>query len=149
MTIDTPPKTARTAITLCGSLRRDSINEHLRRHLSAKLREACVLIVGPPGSGKTTLLDSIIAGLVRCADTVVWGIDVGKRGGAFRKWSSDLPPGATRGVWPIAANHRQALDMINAAIRIAEDRATGSKLLAMSAAQPQIEIVIDEGAEIL
>ena len=44
MTIDTPPKTARTAITLCGSLRRDSINEHLRRHLSAKLREAGVAV---------------------------------------------------------------------------------------------------------
>jgi energy-coupling factor transporter ATP-binding protein EcfA2 len=117
--------------------------------ISAKLREACVLIVGPPGSGKTTLLDAMIAGLVRCADTVVWGIDVGKRGGAFRKWSSDLPAGATRGVWPIASTHRQALDMVTAAIRIAEDRATGSKLLTMSAAQPQIMIVIDEGAEIL
>ena len=41
MTIDPPP---RTAITLCGSLRRDSINEHLRRHLSAKLREAGVAV---------------------------------------------------------------------------------------------------------
>ncbi len=30
------------AITICGSLRRDSINEHLRRHMSAKLREAGV-----------------------------------------------------------------------------------------------------------
>lgn len=117
--------------------------------ISAKLREACALIVGPPGSGKTTLLDSVIAGLVRCADTVVWGIDVGKRGGAFRKWSSDLPAGAVRGVWPIASTHRQALDMINAAIRVAEDRVTGSKLLTMSAAMPQIEIVVDEGAEIL
>lgn len=33
---------ARTAITLCGSLRHQSINEILRRHLSAKLREADV-----------------------------------------------------------------------------------------------------------
>lgn len=32
----------RTAITLCGSLRRDSINEILRRHMSLKLREAGV-----------------------------------------------------------------------------------------------------------
>lgn len=32
----------RTAITLCGSLRRDSINEILRRHMSTKLREAGV-----------------------------------------------------------------------------------------------------------
>lgn len=38
---DTPQ---RTAITLCGSLRRDSINEVLRRHISMKLREAGVAV---------------------------------------------------------------------------------------------------------
>jgi NAD(P)H-dependent FMN reductase len=32
----------KTAITLCGSLRKNSINEVLRRHLSQKLREADV-----------------------------------------------------------------------------------------------------------
>lgn len=36
-----PPK---TAITLCGSLRTGSINELLRRHMSAKLREAGVAV---------------------------------------------------------------------------------------------------------
>jgi chromate reductase len=35
---------ARTAITLCGSLRKDSINEVLRRHMSARLREAGVAV---------------------------------------------------------------------------------------------------------
>jgi NAD(P)H-dependent FMN reductase len=34
----------KTAITLCGSLRKDSINEILRRHMSAKLREAGVAV---------------------------------------------------------------------------------------------------------
>jgi NAD(P)H-dependent FMN reductase len=34
----------KTAITLCGSLRKDSINEHLRRHMSARLREAGVAV---------------------------------------------------------------------------------------------------------
>lgn len=34
----------KTAITICGSLRRDSINEVLRRHMSAKLREAGVAV---------------------------------------------------------------------------------------------------------
>lgn len=34
----------KTAITLCGSLRTDSINEVLRRHMSAKLREAGVAV---------------------------------------------------------------------------------------------------------
>jgi chromate reductase, NAD(P)H dehydrogenase (quinone) len=33
---------SRTAITLCGSLRKGSINEILRRHMSMKLREAGV-----------------------------------------------------------------------------------------------------------
>ena len=34
----------KTAITLCGSLRKDAINEHLRRHMSLKLREAGVAV---------------------------------------------------------------------------------------------------------
>jgi NAD(P)H-dependent FMN reductase len=34
----------KTAITLCGSLRKGSINEVLRRHLSRKLREAGVAV---------------------------------------------------------------------------------------------------------
>lgn len=42
MTIDTP--SPKTAITICGSLRKDSINEPLRRHMSAKLREAGVIV---------------------------------------------------------------------------------------------------------
>ena len=40
---DAPP-VPRTAITLCGSLRKGSINEILRRHMSAKLREAGVTV---------------------------------------------------------------------------------------------------------
>ncbi|HEV7277831.1 MAG TPA: NADPH-dependent FMN reductase [Devosiaceae bacterium] len=35
---------ARTAITLCGSLRKGSVNEVLRRHMSEKLREAGVAV---------------------------------------------------------------------------------------------------------
>ena len=38
------PTSPKTAITLCGSLRKDSINEVLRRHMSAKLREAGVAV---------------------------------------------------------------------------------------------------------
>lgn len=41
MTDTAPPK---TAITICGSLRKDSINEPLRRHMSAKLSEAGVIV---------------------------------------------------------------------------------------------------------
>jgi chromate reductase len=39
-----PPHAPRTAITLCGSLRSGSVNEVLRRHMSAKLREAGVAV---------------------------------------------------------------------------------------------------------
>jgi NAD(P)H-dependent FMN reductase len=42
MTTETPIQ--KTAITICGSLRKDSINEHLRRHMSLKLREAGVAV---------------------------------------------------------------------------------------------------------
>jgi chromate reductase, NAD(P)H dehydrogenase (quinone) len=38
---DTPPK---TAITLCGSIRKGSVNEILRTHISQKLREAGVVV---------------------------------------------------------------------------------------------------------
>jgi NAD(P)H-dependent FMN reductase len=41
---DTSPPSPRTAVTLCGSLRKDSINEVLRRHMSLKLREAGVRV---------------------------------------------------------------------------------------------------------
>jgi chromate reductase len=44
MTIEAALPKTKTAITLCGSLRRDSINEPLRRHMSAKLREAGVVV---------------------------------------------------------------------------------------------------------
>ena len=40
----TDSPSSRTAITLCGSLRRNSINEILRRHLSGKLTEAGVAV---------------------------------------------------------------------------------------------------------
>jgi chromate reductase, NAD(P)H dehydrogenase (quinone) len=43
MSDSTTPST-RTAITICGSLRKDSINEPLRKHLSMKLREAGVTV---------------------------------------------------------------------------------------------------------
>ena len=36
--------TLKTAITLCGSLRKGSINEVLRQHMSGKLREAGVAV---------------------------------------------------------------------------------------------------------
>ena len=39
-----PQASPRTAITLCGSLRKGSINEVLRRHMSVKLREAGVQV---------------------------------------------------------------------------------------------------------
>jgi NAD(P)H-dependent FMN reductase len=41
---DPTPSQARTAVTLCGSLRTGSINEILRRHMSGKLREAGVAV---------------------------------------------------------------------------------------------------------
>lgn len=38
------PQTPKTAVTLCGSLRKGSYNEILRRYVSAKLREAGVSV---------------------------------------------------------------------------------------------------------
>ena len=80
---DTPaPK---TALTLCGSLRKDSINEVLRRHMSAKLTEAGVTVTdldlaefGMPifnfdieAAGETPEAAKRLAELFRSTDIVV------------------------------------------------------------------------------
>jgi S-DNA-T family DNA segregation ATPase FtsK/SpoIIIE len=106
------------------------------------------LMGGATGGGKTNTLNVLTAGIVSCNDTVVWYIDVAKKGQAAAPWSPCLD-------W-IARTPAEAVAMLAAAVRIIEAR---SDELARTAAhdgdddkvlpspkQPQLILIIDEGA---
>ncbi|MFB7312967.1 DNA translocase FtsK [Streptomyces sp. NPDC056192] len=137
------------------------------------LREACALILGPPGSGKSTFVDGILAGFARCVDVLVWVIDL-KGGAVGMPWvrpyleaqglidpvpGQDRAPEDTRpGVDWIASTPAEALLMLTVALVINTARQQGyqelmvrknTTLLPVSANLPQIELVVDEGAELL
>lgn len=137
------------------------------------LREACALILGPPGSGKSTFVDGILAGFARCTDVLTWVIDL-KGGAVGIPWTRPyleaqrlLPP--TPGQDPVPENTRPGVDwiahtpaeallMLTVALAINTARQQGyqellnakdTTLLPVSAKIPQIELVVDEGAELL
>ncbi|GAA0464175.1 hypothetical protein ACFQ2B_40665 [Streptomyces stramineus] len=137
------------------------------------LREACALILGPPGSGKSTFMDVIIAGFARCVDVVTWVIDL-KMGAIGIPWvtpwlearglidpddpDDKAPAGTKPGIDWLASTPKEAIRMLKAALRINKARQLhyqklmrkmDTTLLPISATLPQIEILIDEGAEIL
>ncbi|MEV8476207.1 hypothetical protein [Streptomyces sp. NPDC051173] len=137
------------------------------------LREACALILGPPGSGKSTFMDVIIAGFARCVDVVTWVIDL-KQGAVGIPWvtpwleargliepddpDDKAPDGTKPGIDWLASTPKEAIRMLKAALRINRARQLhyqklmrkmDTTLLPISPDLPQIEILIDEGAEIL
>ncbi|GAA2484780.1 hypothetical protein GCM10010406_21280 [Streptomyces thermolineatus] len=137
------------------------------------LREACALILGPPGSGKSTFIDAIIAGFARCTDVLTFVVDF--KGGAIGlPWvrpylealgllqpvdgTTPAPKGTRPGVDWLASTPEEAVRMFRALIAINEARQQqyqdlmlrhDTTLLPVSADLPQIEVVIDEGAELL
>jgi hypothetical protein len=137
------------------------------------LREACALILGPPGSGKSTFVDGILTGFARCTDVLTFVIDL--KGGAvgipwarpYLEAQGHLPttPGQQKapentkpGVDWIAHTPAEALLMLSVALAINTARQQGyqelmnakdTTLLPVSAKLPQIELVVDEGAELL
>jgi hypothetical protein len=109
------------------------------------------LMGGATGSGKTNTLNVLTAGIVSCCDTVVWYIDVAKKGQAAAPWGPSLD-------W-IAKTPAEAVAMLSAGVRIIEVR---SDALAREAAldgdedkvvpsrqQPHLIIIIDEAAGLL
>ncbi|MFD4864594.1 hypothetical protein [Streptomyces sp. NPDC058412] len=124
------------------------------------LREQCALVVGPTGSGKTNMVHTILAGFARCTDVITWVIDL-NAGSAGLPWVRTDPAHGTAvrpGIDWLASTHEEALLMLDTAIRVAKHRKMAyqdlmakenTDLLPVSAQIPQIEIVIDEGAEIL
>ncbi|MEU4964978.1 hypothetical protein [Streptomyces smyrnaeus] len=137
------------------------------------LREACALVLGPPGSGKSTFVDVVLAGFARCVDVVTWVIDF-KAGASARPWvrpyleaqglvtpraGQPAPPADTRpGVDWVASTPAEARRMLRALLAINEARQHAyqdlmdeedTTLLPVSAKIPQIQLVVDEGAELL
>ncbi|MGI5481965.1 hypothetical protein [Streptomyces lavendofoliae] len=128
------------------------------------LREQCALVVGPTGSGKTNMVHTILAGFARTTDVLTWVIDL-NAGSAGLPWvrpALDSTGQTTGGMRPgidwLAASHEEAMVMLDTAVRIAKHRKMAyqdllsrenTDLLPVSDRIPQIEIVIDEGAEIL
>ncbi|MET9650423.1 hypothetical protein ABZZ44_09120 [Streptomyces sp. NPDC006460] len=132
--------------------------------IRAYLREQCALVVGPTGSGKTNMVHTILAGFARTTDVLTWVIDL-NAGSAGLPWvrpAFDTHGEPTEGMRPgvdwLASTHEEAVLMLDAAVRVAKHRKmayqdlmskANTDLLPISDRIPQIEIVIDEGAEIL
>ncbi|GAA4910230.1 hypothetical protein ACFPM3_11305 [Streptomyces coeruleoprunus] len=128
------------------------------------LREQCALLAGPTGSGKTNAVHTILAGFARTDDVLTWVIDL-NAGSAGLPWvrpaldaDGQVLEGARPGVDWLAASYKEAMLMLDAAIRIGKHRKVvyqellareNTDLLPVSHSIPQIELVIDEGAEIL
>ncbi|MEU2719391.1 hypothetical protein [Streptomyces smyrnaeus] len=127
------------------------------------LREQCALAVGPTGSGKTNLVHVILAGFARATDVLTWVIDL-NAGSAGLPWvlpaleSTEQGTPLRPGIDWLASTHAEAVLMLETALAIARHRKTAyqglmrqhdTDLLPISPAIPQIELVIDEGAEIL
>jgi hypothetical protein len=123
------------------------------------LRERALLLVGQTGGGKTNQLDGLTLGIGRCRDALNWHIDM-NGGGMSQLWLRPWLNGETDrpAIDWVAPTPIEALFMTEIALAIAKDRkvsyreykaAANSKLLPISPDLPQIEITIDEGAEVL
>lgn len=125
---------------------------------AAAMRQACVAVVGQPGSGKTIVEQNLVAGLVRCPDCLVWGVDL-SQGGLANPW---LNPWLDGGMdlpvidW-VALDAAEAHAMLDAACAIIGARRAGYRQwmarkrtdkLPVDHEVPAIYIVIDEGKKV-
>ena len=117
------------------------------------LREMATLIVGLRGSGKSNLLNVLLAQLSRCADVLIFAIDL-KGGRMAAPWIEPWLEGrSSRPVvdW-LATDRDEAERMLRALLRAVQARSrsgSGGEKIMPSARQPAILLVCDEIAVIL
>jgi hypothetical protein len=117
------------------------------------LREVATLIVGLRGSGKSNLLNVLLAQLARCADVLIFAIDL-KGGRMAAPWIEPWLAGRTpRSVvdW-LATDRDEAERMLRALLRAVQARSrsgSGGEKIVPSPRQPAILLVCDEIAVIL
>jgi FtsK/SpoIIIE family len=117
------------------------------------LREMATLIVGLRGSGKSNLLNVLLAQLARCADVLVFAIDL-KGGRMAAPWIEPWLAGRTPKPvvdW-LATDREEAERMLRALLRAVDARSrsgSGGEKIIPSPRQPAILLVCDEIAVIL
>jgi FtsK/SpoIIIE family len=117
------------------------------------LREVAALIVGLRGSGKSNLLNVLLAQLARCADVLIFAIDL-KGGRMAAPWIEPWLAGRTPKPvvdW-LATDREEAERMLRALLRAVQARSrsgSGGEKIAPSPRQPAILLVCDEIAVIL
>jgi len=120
---------------------------------AATLREMATLIVGLRGSGKSNLLNVLLAQLARCADVLIFAIDL-KGGRMAAPWIEPWLAGRTPKPvvdW-LATDREEAERMLRALLRAVDARSrsgSGGEKIIPSPRQPAILLVCDEIAVIL
>jgi hypothetical protein len=120
---------------------------------AVRLREVATLIVGLRGSGKSNLLNVLLAQLARCADVLIFAIDL-KGGRMAAPWIEPWLDGRTpRPVvdW-LATDREEAERMLRALVRAVGARSrsgSGGEKITPSARQPAILLICDEIAVIM
>jgi hypothetical protein len=123
------------------------------RVCAVTLREMATLIVGLRGTGKSNLLNVLLAQLSRCADVLIFAIDL-KGGRMAAPWIEPWLDGRSpRPVvdW-LATDREEAERMLRALLRAVQARSrsgSGGEKVMPSARQPAILLVCDEIAVIL
>jgi hypothetical protein len=114
------------------------------------MREVSVLMVGVRNSGKSNALNVIIAQLARCADALVFVIDMKHRLAAA--WVNPfLEDGESRAVDWVATTRDEAELMLRSLIAAIDARAAageGEEKIEPSPEHPAVVLVVDEAASI-
>lgn len=124
--------------------------------VAVHLRRECMTITAKTDGGKTNCLHTVVAGLVRCSDTLVWAIDLAG-GGLILPWLAPWLDGQAEApaIDYAATTEDEALLMTELALQIIGHRRQAYHLLMrqhnmdivpISALVPEIVIALDESA---